>query len=95
VHPSEKDRVCDHEREGAKNKAAWVITSNPNSAVNYDRQEYAARLKAAAKEVGVIGDEDSSEEQVARSQLRSALYNLTSFIILFSLLIQDGKLRKY
>jgi hypothetical protein len=28
----------------------------------YDRQEYAARLKAAAKEVGVIGDDDSSEE---------------------------------
>jgi DNA polymerase elongation subunit (family B) len=72
VHPSEKiGYVITNAR--AKNKAARVITSNRNSAVNYDRQEYAAPLKAAAKEVGVIGDEDSSEEQVAPSQLRSAL----------------------
>jgi len=46
----------------AKNKAERVITSNRNGAVDYDRREYAARLKAAAKEVGVIADDDSSKE---------------------------------
>jgi hypothetical protein len=46
----------------AKNKADRVSTSNRNGLVQYDRQEYAARLKAAAKEVGVIGDDVSSEE---------------------------------
>src|SRR5262245_46756083 len=42
----------------AKNKAERVSASNRNGLVQYDRQEYAARLKAAAKEVGVIDDDD-------------------------------------
>jgi len=35
-----------------------ITTSNRNGAVHYDRQEYAARLKVAAKEVGIIDDDD-------------------------------------
>ena len=61
AHPGEKvGYVITNAR--AKNKAERVITSNRNGAVDYDRREYAARLKAAAKEVGVIADDDSSKE---------------------------------
>jgi DNA polymerase-2 len=61
VHPGEKiGYVITNAR--AKKKADRVTTSNRNGAVNYDRQEYAARLKAAAKEIGVICDDDSPEE---------------------------------
>jgi hypothetical protein len=45
----------------AKNKAERVSTSSRNGLVQYDRLEYAARLKAAAKEVSVIGNDDSSK----------------------------------
>src|SRR5262249_50379297 len=56
VHPGEKiGYVITNAR--AKNKAERVSASNRNGAVDYDRQEYAARLKAAAKEVGVIDDD--------------------------------------
>ena len=44
---------------------AWFI---------YDRREYAASLKAAAKEVGVIGDDDSSEERGAAGADRLPLF---------------------
>jgi DNA polymerase II len=61
VHPGERIGYVITNAK-AKNKADRVSTSNRNGAARYDRQEYAARLKAAAKEVGVIGDHDSSEE---------------------------------
>jgi len=38
-----------------------VAISNRNGLVQYDRREYAARLKVAAEEVGVICDDDSSD----------------------------------
>jgi DNA polymerase elongation subunit (family B) len=41
----------------AKNKSERVSTYSRNGTVRYDREEYAARLKAAAKEVGVIEDD--------------------------------------
>jgi DNA polymerase II len=58
VHPGEKIGYVITNAK-AKNKAERVSTSNRNGLVRYDRQEYAARLKVAAKE---IGDDDSSEE---------------------------------
>jgi len=45
----------------AKNKAARVSASSRNGLVQYDRREYAAGLKVADKEVGVISDADSPE----------------------------------
>jgi hypothetical protein len=39
-----------------------------------DRREYAACLKVAAKEVGVIGDDDSSEERGAVGADRLPLF---------------------
>jgi hypothetical protein len=42
--------------------------------VHYDRREYAASLKAAAKEVGVIGDDDSSAERGAAGDYRLPLF---------------------
>jgi hypothetical protein len=42
----------------AKNKAERVSASNRSGSVHYDWQEYAARLKLAAKEIGVIDDDD-------------------------------------
>ncbi|HEX2489998.1 MAG TPA: DNA polymerase domain-containing protein [Blastocatellia bacterium] len=60
VHPGEKVGYVITNAK-AKNKAERVRTSNRNGLVQYDRQEYAARLKVAAKEVGVIGDDDSSD----------------------------------
>jgi DNA polymerase-2 len=58
VHPGEKIGYVITNAK-AKDKAERVTTSNRNGAVQYDRQEYAARLKVAAKEVGLIGDDDS------------------------------------
>ena len=60
VHPGEKVGYVITNAK-AKNKAERVMTSNRNGLVQYDRREYAARLKIAAKEVGVIGDDDSSD----------------------------------
>lgn len=57
VHPGEKIGYLITNAK-AKNKADRVSTSNRNGSVHYDRQEYAARLKVAAKEVGVIDDDD-------------------------------------
>jgi DNA polymerase elongation subunit (family B) len=61
VHPGEKVGYVITNAK-AKNKAERVSTSNRNGLVHHDRQEYAARLEVAAKEVGVIGD-DLSEKQ--------------------------------
>ena len=57
-----------------QNKADRRATSNCNGLVHYDRREYAASLKAAAKEVGVIGDDDSSEERSAAGDYRLPLF---------------------
>ena len=57
VHPGEKIGYVITNAK-AKKKAERVSTSNRNGSVHYDRQEYAARLKVAAKEVGVIEDDD-------------------------------------
>ncbi|HKE03327.1 MAG TPA: DNA polymerase domain-containing protein [Blastocatellia bacterium] len=62
VHPGEKIGYVITNAK-AKNKADRVAISNRNGLVQYDRREYAARLKVAAKEVGVICDDDSSDEQ--------------------------------
>src|SRR5262245_60442794 len=57
VHPGEKvGYVITNSK--AKNKAERVSASNRNGSVHYDRREYAARLKVAAKEIGVIDDAD-------------------------------------
>jgi len=56
VHPGEKIGYVITNAK-AKNKAERVSTSNrggTGGTVDYDRQEYAIRLEAAAKEVGVI-----------------------------------------
>jgi hypothetical protein len=42
--------------------------------VQYDRQEYAARLQAAAKEVGVIYDDDLSDERGSAAADRLPLF---------------------
>jgi len=57
VHPCEKVGYVITNAK-AKNKAERVCASNRNGSVHYDRWEYAARLKVAAKEVGVIDGED-------------------------------------
>jgi len=62
VHPGEKIGYVITNAK-AKNKADRVAISNRNGLVQYDRREYAARLKVAAKEVGVICDDDSSDER--------------------------------
>jgi DNA polymerase II len=60
VHPGEKIGYVITNAK-AKNKAERITTASRNSLVHYDRQEYAARLKIAAKEVGIVDDEDSSK----------------------------------
>jgi len=40
-----------------------ISASNRNGLVQYDRQEYAPRLKSVTKEVGATSDDDSSEER--------------------------------
>jgi DNA polymerase II len=62
VHPGEKIGYVITNAK-AKNKADRVAISNRNGLVQYDRREYAARLKAAAEEVGVICDDDPSDER--------------------------------
>jgi DNA polymerase elongation subunit (family B) len=64
VHPGEKIGYVITNAK-AKTKADRVSTSNRNGTAHYDRQEYAARLNAAAKEVGVIGDYDSPKRRGA------------------------------
>jgi DNA polymerase II len=73
VHPGEKiGYVITNAR--AKNKAERVSTSTRNGLVQYDRQEYANRLKVAAKEVGVIDDDDLSYERGAAAANRLPLF---------------------
>jgi DNA polymerase elongation subunit (family B) len=55
----------------AKNKAERVSTFNRNSLVQYDCQEYATRLKVAAKEVGVIYDDDDRSDERGASAANS------------------------
>jgi DNA polymerase elongation subunit (family B) len=62
VHPGEKIGYVITNAK-AKNKTERVSTSNFDGLVQYDRQEYAARLKAAAIEAGVISDDDLSAER--------------------------------
>jgi DNA polymerase elongation subunit (family B) len=66
VHPGEKIGYVIADAK-AKNKAERVSTSNRNGAVNYDRQEYATRLKVAASEVGIISHDDSSNDAAGSS----------------------------
>jgi DNA polymerase-2 len=73
VHPGEKIGYVITNAK-AKNKAERVSASNRNGLIRYDRQEYAARLKAAAREVGVIGDDDSSEERGRAGADRLSLF---------------------
>ena len=73
VHPGEKVGYVITNAK-AKNNAERVRTSNRNGLVQYDRREYAARLKVAAKEVSVIGDDDSSEERGAAGAERLPLF---------------------
>jgi DNA polymerase-2 len=73
VHPGEKiGYVITNAR--AKNKADRVSTSNRNGLVQYDRHEYAARLQVAAKEVGVIDDDDVSDERGGAGANRLPLF---------------------
>jgi DNA polymerase elongation subunit (family B) len=60
VHPDERIGYVITNAK-AKNIAERVSASNRNGLVQYDRQEYAARLKVAAMEVGVIDDDDLSD----------------------------------
>jgi DNA polymerase-2 len=71
VHPGEKIGYVITNAK-AKNKAERVATSDRNGSVNYDRREYAARLKVAANEVGVI-DEDDPPKSRRRSGANSGL----------------------
>ncbi len=61
VHPGERVGYVITDSK-AKNKAERVRTTNRNSTINYDRQEYVNRLTVAAREIGVICDEDSHED---------------------------------
>ena len=71
VHPGEKIGYVITNAK-AKNKAERVATSDRNGSVHYDRREYAARLKVAANEVGVI-DEDDPPKSRRRSGANSGL----------------------
>jgi DNA polymerase elongation subunit (family B) len=73
AHPGEKIGY-EITNAKAKNKTEQVSASNRNGLVQYDRQEYAARLMVAAKEVGLIGDDDSSEEPGAAGASRLPLF---------------------
>jgi DNA polymerase-2 len=73
VHPGERIGYVITNAK-AKNKAERVSTSNRNGLVQYDRQEYATRLKVAAKEVGVIDDDDLSDERGAGAANRLPLF---------------------
>jgi DNA polymerase II len=71
VHPGERVGYVITNAK-AKNKAERVSASNRNGLVQYDRQEYAARLKVAAKEIGVIDDEDPPKSR-RRSSVNGGL----------------------
>jgi DNA polymerase-2 len=71
VHPGEKIGYVITNAK-AKNKAGRVATSDRNGSVHYDRREYAARLKVAASEVGVIDDDDAPKSR-RRSGANSGL----------------------
>jgi DNA polymerase-2 len=73
VHPGEKIGYVITNAK-SKNKAERVSTSRRNGPVQYDRQEYAARLKVAAKEVGVIDDDDSSDKRGGAGANRLPLF---------------------
>jgi DNA polymerase elongation subunit (family B) len=73
VHPGEKIGYVITNAK-AKNKTERISTSNRNGSAHYDRQEYAARLKAAAKELGVVSDDDLSEEPGRVSAIRDLLF---------------------
>lgn len=61
VHPGEKiGYVITNSK--AKKKAERVTTTRRNATINYDRQEYINRLTIAAREIGVVRDDDSPEE---------------------------------
>src|SRR5262245_4471600 len=47
----------------AKKKAERVSTYSRNGTVRYDQEEYVARLKAVAKEIGVIDEVDSPKKR--------------------------------
>ncbi len=74
VHPGEKIGYVITNAK-AKIKSERVTTSNRNGAVNYDRQEYANRLKAAAREIGVIDeDTDSSKNRRKTKSISDLLF---------------------
>lgn len=60
VHPGEKiGYVITNSK--AKKKADRVSTTNRNGAINYGRREYINRLTVAAREIGIIRDDDLFE----------------------------------
>jgi hypothetical protein len=61
VHPGEKIGYVITDSK-AKKKAERVSTTNRNATINYDRQEYINRLTIAAREIGVVRDDDPPEE---------------------------------
>jgi DNA polymerase-2 len=73
VHPGEKIGYVITNAK-AKNKAKRISTSIRSGRGQYDRQEYASQLKATAKEVGVIGNDDSSEEPGRADANRDLLF---------------------
>jgi DNA polymerase elongation subunit (family B) len=75
VHPGEKIGYLITNAK-AKKKAERVSTSNHDGSVQYDRQEYAARLKVAAKELGIMRDDDSFDELCRASTNRDLLFPL-------------------
>lgn len=61
VHPGEKiGYVITNSK--AKKKAERVTTTNRNATINYDRREYINRLTIAAREIGVVCDDDPPED---------------------------------
>lgn len=61
VHPGEKiGYVITNSK--AKKKSERVSTTNRNATINYDRQEYINRLTIAAREIGVVCDDDPPED---------------------------------
>jgi DNA polymerase-2 len=61
VHPGEKIGYVITNAK-AKKKSERVSSSNRHGAIQYDRREYADRLRVAAREVGVVDDDDSAEK---------------------------------
>jgi DNA polymerase elongation subunit (family B) len=66
MHPGERIGYVIADAK-AKNKAERIRTSNRDGSAHYDRQEYATRLEAAAKEIGaVVQVPPSSREEDAQ-----------------------------